>query len=90
MYFNCDPLEFRHEPCPTGLAKPLIEPGLYGEMLADYLFVRLFSADCPAHTDSGRPECSVYFQSLRSEYVTGQATAWRPASQPLRMRYLLV
>jgi len=36
MYFNYDHLEFRYEPFPIGLAKPLIEPGLYKEMLAGY------------------------------------------------------
>ena len=36
MYFNYDHLEFRYEPYPIGLAKPLIEPGLYREMLAGY------------------------------------------------------
>jgi hypothetical protein len=36
MYFNYDHLEFRYEPYPIGLAKPLIEPGLYREMLARY------------------------------------------------------
>ena len=36
MYFNYDHLEFRYEPFPIGLAKPLIEPSLYKEMLAGY------------------------------------------------------
>lgn len=36
MYFNYDHLEFRYEPYPIGLAKPLIEPGLYEEFLANY------------------------------------------------------
>ena len=36
MYFNYDHLEFRYEPYPIGLAKPLIEPGLYREFLANY------------------------------------------------------
>jgi len=36
MYFNYDHLEFRYEPYPIGLAKPLIEPDLYREMLAGY------------------------------------------------------
>mgnify|MGYP001824003346 FL=1 len=36
MYFNYDHLEFRYDPFPIGLAKPLIEPGLYKEFLANY------------------------------------------------------
>ena len=36
MYFNYDNLEFRYEPFPIGLAKPLMEPGLYKEFLANY------------------------------------------------------
>jgi hypothetical protein len=36
MYFNYDHLEFRYEPFPIGLAKPLIEPGLYREFLASH------------------------------------------------------
>jgi hypothetical protein len=36
MYFNYDNLEFRYEPFPIGLARPLIEPGLYREFLANY------------------------------------------------------
>ena len=36
MYFNYDHLEFRYGPYPIGLAKPLIEPGLYREFLANY------------------------------------------------------
>lgn len=36
MYFNYEHLEFHYEPFPIGLAKPLIEPGLYKEFLANY------------------------------------------------------
>jgi hypothetical protein len=36
MYFNYEHLEFRYDPFPIGLAKPLIEPGLYKEFLANY------------------------------------------------------
>jgi hypothetical protein len=36
MYFNYDNLGFRYEPYPIGLAKPLMEPDLYREFLANY------------------------------------------------------
>jgi hypothetical protein len=36
MYFNYDNLEFRYSPFPIGLAKPLMDPALYKEMLASY------------------------------------------------------
>ena len=36
MYFNYDHLEFRYDPIPIGLAKPLMDPGLYREFLANY------------------------------------------------------
>lgn len=36
MYFNYDNLEFRYEPYPIGLAKPLIDADLYKEILASY------------------------------------------------------
>ena len=36
MYFNYDNLSFRYDPYPIGLAKPLMEPDLYREFLANY------------------------------------------------------
>jgi hypothetical protein len=36
MYFNYDNLTFRYEPYPIGLAKPLMEPGVYREFLENY------------------------------------------------------
>lgn len=36
MYFNYDHLEFRYAPFPIGLARPLIEPGLYRQFMAEY------------------------------------------------------
>ena len=36
MYFNYDNLKFRYSPFPIGLAKPLMDPALYKEMLASY------------------------------------------------------
>ena len=35
MFFTYDHLVLRYEPFPIGLAKPLMEPGLYQELLAD-------------------------------------------------------
>jgi hypothetical protein len=36
MFFTYDHLVLRYEPFPIGLAKPLMEPGLYQELLANY------------------------------------------------------
>ena len=36
MYFNFDNLQFRYSPYPIGIAKPLMDSGLYREMLASY------------------------------------------------------
>jgi hypothetical protein len=42
MYFGYDNLRFRYEPCPIGLAKPLMEPGVYREFLANYPSIEWF------------------------------------------------
>lgn len=42
MYFSYDHLEFRYEPFPIGLAKPLIAPDQYREFLANYPPVERF------------------------------------------------
>lgn len=42
MYFNYDNLEFRYDPFPIGLAKPLIAPDQYREFLANYPPVERF------------------------------------------------
>ena len=36
MYFDYDNLEFRYEPYPIGLAKPLMASDLYREFLTNY------------------------------------------------------
>jgi hypothetical protein len=42
MFFSYEHLKFRYEPFPIGFAKPLMEPGLYRELLANYPPVELF------------------------------------------------
>jgi hypothetical protein len=42
MYFSYDHLRFRHDPFPIGLAKPLMEPSLYREFIAQYPPLELF------------------------------------------------
>lgn len=36
MFFKYDSLAFRYEPFPIGLAKPVMDEGLYGELVASY------------------------------------------------------
>ena len=36
MYFNFDNLKVRYSPYPIGIAKPLMDPALYSEMLTNY------------------------------------------------------
>ena len=43
MFFNYDHLQFRYEPFPIGLAKPLMEASGYREMLAAYPGKELFA-----------------------------------------------
>src|SRR5258706_10585653 len=42
MYFSYDHLQFRYEPYPIGLAKPLMEPSLYREFIDQYPPLELF------------------------------------------------
>lgn len=43
MYFDYSNLSFRYEPFPIGMAKPLMDPGLYREFLASYPTLEQFS-----------------------------------------------
>jgi hypothetical protein len=43
MFFRYDHLEFRYEPFPIGLAKPLLDEGQYREMVARYPEPQLFA-----------------------------------------------
>jgi hypothetical protein len=43
MFFRYDHLEFRYEPFPIGLAKPLVDEGGYREMLSGYPDRELFA-----------------------------------------------
>ena len=36
MYFNYDNLEFRYEPYPIGISRPLMKPEVYREFLDNY------------------------------------------------------
>ena len=36
MYFNYDNLEFRYEPYPIGISRPLMKPEVYQEFLDNY------------------------------------------------------
>lgn len=79
MYFSYDHLEFRYEPFPIGLAKPIMEEGLYQQLLATYPAVELFekiSKLGDKYSLSERFNRPVYENFIRGQPVWREFHAW--------------
>src|SRR5882724_12684298 len=79
MFFTYDHLVLRYEPFPIGLAKPLMEPGLYQELLANYPPQELFAYHPKVghkYTLSEKSNPDKYHEVLRTRPVWGELHAW--------------
>jgi hypothetical protein len=79
MFFSYDHLQFRYEPFPIGLAKPLIEDRTYREMLSSYPEKELF-AYLPRighkYSLSEKNNPNQYQQTIRSQPIWREFHAW--------------
>jgi hypothetical protein len=82
MYFSYDHLRFRYEPFPIGLARPLMDQGLYEALLDNYPPVELFNSHMEygkddikyALTEKLNPER--YYKFVKSNPIWRDFHAW--------------